>query len=176
MGLANLSVGADVPKDFNTVIEIPAHAPPIKYEVDKDSGMLMVDRFMTAAMHYPVNYGFIPHTLAEDGDPADVLVITPFPAQAGSVVRCRPIALLRMSDEAGRDSKILAVPHVKTAPQCADINELSDVPEHLLKTISHFFEHYKDLEAGKWVKVESWEGRASAEAEILESVKRYQAD
>lgn len=169
-----LSAGQAVPNDFNAIIEIPAEAGSIKYEIDKSSGLLMVDRFMPVAMHYPCNYGFVPNTLAEDGDPVDVLVMTPFPVQAGAFLRVRPIGLLRMTDEAGKDSKILALPIAKACAQFATIQSLKDIPPIMLDKIAHFFEQYKALEVGKWVKVDGWEGQEAAEQELLLGIKRHQ--
>jgi inorganic pyrophosphatase len=173
MGLSNLKVGKNIPDDFNVVIEIPSHSSPIKYEVDKDSGMVMVDRFLGTAMFYPCEYGFIPHTLSEDGDPVDVLVVTPFSLIPGSVIRCRPIGMLRMTDESGKDAKILAVPVDKLTPRYQHVKKPEDLGMELLNAIEHFFTHYKDLEKGKWVKVDGWEGIDSARQEILASVDRY---
>jgi inorganic pyrophosphatase len=136
---------------------------------------MFVDRFMSTAMHYPCNYGYIPHTLSDDGDPVDVLVITPIPLITGVVVRCRPVGMLKMEDEAGVDAKLLAVPVDKLTNLYRDIESPRDLPESILNQISHFFEHYKDLEAGKWVKVQGWVGAAEAKAEILSGVQRYQA-
>jgi len=175
MSLDRVPVGRDIPNDFNVIIEIPAHGEPIKYEVDKDSGAMFVDRFMSTAMHYPCNYGYIPHTLSEDGDPVDVLVITPIPLITGVVVRCRPVGMLKMADEAGEDAKLLAVPVDKLTNLYRDIESPRDLPESMLNQISHFFEHYKDLEAGKWVKVQGWVGAEEAKAEIMAGIKRYQA-
>jgi inorganic pyrophosphatase len=175
MSLDRVPVGRDIPNDFNVIIEIPAHGEPIKYEVDKESGAMFVDRFMSTAMHYPCNYGYIPHTLSEDGDPVDVLVITPIPLITGVVVRCRPVGMLKMADEAGEDAKLLAVPVDKLTNLYRDIESPRDLPESMLNQISHFFEHYKDLEAGKWVKVQGWVGAEEAKAEILAGVQRYQA-
>ncbi|MGE5666055.1 MAG: inorganic diphosphatase [Betaproteobacteria bacterium] len=175
MGLDKVSAGRDVPEDFNVIIEIPAHADPIKYEVDKETGALFVDRFIGTSMHYPCNYGYIPHTISDDGDPVDVLVVTPFPLQVGVVVRCRPLGVLKMDDEAGGDAKLLAVPIVKCLPRYKRWQAASDLPEEILNTIRHFFEHYKDLEAGKWVKVAGWEGPDEARREILAGVAAYQA-
>lgn len=175
MGLESVSPGKSVPDDINVVIEIPMNADPVKYEVDKDTGAIMVDRFMATAMHYPCNYGYVPQTLCEDGDPADVLVLTPFPLLPGSVVRCRPIAVLEMTDEAGGDSKILAVPVKKLSGLYDNVSGPDDVPSLLLDQITHFFEHYKDLEKGKWVKVVGWKGADAARREIVDSVKRYEA-
>jgi inorganic pyrophosphatase len=175
MNLDRVSSGRDVPNDFNVIIEIPAHGEPIKYEVDKDTGAMFVDRFMSTAMHYPCNYGYVPHTLSDDGDPVDVLVITPIPLLTGVVVRCRPVGMLKMQDEAGDDAKVLAVPVDKLTSLYRDIESPRDLPEMVLSQISHFFEHYKDLEAGKWVKVQGWVGAEEAKAEILAGVQRYQA-
>jgi inorganic pyrophosphatase len=173
MSLDRVSSGRNLPDDFNVIIEIPAHGEPIKYEVDKESGAMFVDRFMSTAMHYPCNYGYIPHTLSEDGDPVDVLVITPIPLITGVVVRCRPIGMLKMTDEAGVDAKLLAVPVDKLCGLYKGVNKPEDLQPLLLKQISHFFEHYKDLENGKWVKVEGWVGMDDARAEILAGVERY---
>jgi inorganic pyrophosphatase len=165
--------GNNVPDDFNVVIEIPMNADPIKYEIDKASGALFVDRFIGTSMHYPCNYGYIPHTLADDGDPVDVLVITPFPLQPGVVVRCRPLGMLRMEDEAGLDTKLLAVPVDKILPWYRHWKKPEDLAPERLAQIRHFFEHYKDLEAGKWVKVSGWEDADAARAEIMAGVKSY---
>jgi inorganic pyrophosphatase len=175
MSLNNVNAGRDVPNDFNVVIEIPMNGDPVKYEVDKESGAIFVDRFMGTAMHYPCNYGYIPNTVADDGDPCDVLVITPFPLIPGVVVRCRVLGVLKMTDEAGGDSKILAVPVEKLLPVYSNLQKVEDVPELTLRQIQHFFEHYKDLEKGKWVKVEGWEGPESAKQEILDGVKSYES-
>lgn len=172
MNLANLSAGNNLPEEFNVVIEIPAHSAPVKYEMDKESGAICVDRFVGTGMSYPVNYGFIPHTLSEDGDPADVLVITPFPLVHGCVVKSRAIGVLRMEDESGIDAKILAVPTKKTCQMYADIESYTQLPQLLIDQIKYFFEHYKGLEKGKWVKITGWEDAAAAKAEIIESVKR----
>jgi inorganic pyrophosphatase len=175
MSLNNVNAGRDVPNDFNVVIEIPMNADPIKYEVDKESGAIFVDRFMGTAMHYPCNYGYVPDTIADDGDPCDVLVITPFALIPGVVVRCRALGVLKMTDEAGGDSKILAVPIEKILPVYSHLQKVEDVQELTLRQIQHFFEHYKDLEKGKWVKVEGWEGPDAAKAEILAGVKNYES-
>ena len=173
MSLNNVNAGRDVPNDFNVVIEIPMNGDPVKYEVDKESGAIFVDRFMGTAMHYPCNYGYVPNTIADDGDPCDVLVITPFPLIPGVVVRCRAIGVLKMTDEAGGDSKVLAVPVEKLAQVYANIQTVQDVPELTLRQIQHFFEHYKDLEKGKWVKVEGWGGPEDAKAEIMAGIAAY---
>ncbi len=175
MNLDRVSTGRDVPNDFNVIIEIPMNADPIKYEVDKTTGALFVDRFMMTAMHYPCNYGYVPHTIAGDGDPVDVLVITPFPVAVGAVIRCRAIGVLRMQDEAGEDSKLLAVPIEKVLPSGRNLQTVEDLaPERRLQ-IEHFFSHYKDLEPGKWVKVLGWGDAAAAGQEILDGVKAYQS-
>lgn len=173
MGLNKVEAGNNIPEDINVIIEIPAHSEPIKYEVDKKTGALFVDRFLSTAMHYPCDYGYIPQTLSDDGDPVDVLVLTPIPVNRGSVIRCRPIGMLEMTDEAGGDRKILAVPIEKLTNLYVSMNKPEDVPDFLLKKISHFFGHYKDLEPGKWVKLEGWVGPKEAKKEILDSVKRF---
>ena len=175
MSLNNVNAGRDVPNDFNVVIEIPMNGDPVKYEVDKESGAIFVDRFMGTAMHYPCNYGYIPNTIADDGDPCDVLVLTPFPLLPGVVVRCRVLGVLKMTDEAGGDAKILAVPVEKLLPLYSNLQKVEDVPELTLRQIQHFFEHYKDLEKGKWVKVEGWAGPDAAKEEILNGVKAYES-
>jgi inorganic pyrophosphatase len=176
MNLEQLPAGRDLPNDFNVVIEIPARHNPVKYEVDKKSGMVAVDRFLTTCMYYPCDYGFIPHTLSEDGDPTDVLVVTPYSLYPGVSVRCRPLGLLRMTDESGKDAKILAVPVSKLTPIYNHIQTAQDLGEELLKSIEHFFQHYKDLEQGKWVKVDGWEGIDAARTEIMNSVERYEVE
>jgi inorganic pyrophosphatase len=173
MGLDLVATGKDVPNDINVVIEIPMNSEPVKYEVDKESGAIFVDRVLTTPMRYPCNYGYIPHTLSGDGDPADVLVVMPLPVIPGAVIRCRPVGMLCMTDEAGEDTKLVAVPISKVFTGHANVHELSDLPELTLERIAHFFEHYKDLEKGKWVKVEGWRGAAHARNEILAAVERY---
>ena len=175
MSLNRVTAGKDVPNDINVIIEIPAHADPIKFEVDKETGALFVDRFVQTAMHYPCNYGYIPQTLSDDGDPADVLVLSPFALIPGVVVRCRPIGMLKMTDEAGGDTKLLAVPIDKLTPLYRNIETPRDLPSVTIEQITHFFGHYKDLEPGKWVRIEGWVGPEEAKAEILLSVKRFEA-
>ncbi len=175
MGLMEINSGRDVPNEINVVIEIPMHGEPVKYEVDKKTGALFVDRFMTTAMYYPTNYGYIPNTLSEDGDPVDVLVITPVPLISGAVVSCRVVGLLKMTDEAGIDAKLLAVPTNNLSKMYQSIETYQDLPQPLLLSIEHFFKHYKDLEEGKWVKIDGWEGPDAARKEILSSVTRFQA-
>jgi inorganic pyrophosphatase len=174
MSLNKVSAGRDVPNDFNVIIEIPMNADPIKYEVDKDSGAIFVDRFMGTAMHYPCNYGYVPETLSDDGDPVDVLVITPFPLIPGVVVRCRPLGVLKMTDESGEDAKVLAVPVDKVLSIYSHWQKPEDLNELRLRQIQHFFEHYKDLEKGKWVKIDGWYGTEEAKQEILNGVAAYQ--
>nr|WP_315259279.1 inorganic diphosphatase [uncultured Duganella sp.] len=176
MSLNKVPSGKDVPNDFNVIIEIPMNADPIKYEVDKESGAIFVDRFMGTAMHYPCNYGYVPNTLSADGDPVDVLVITPFPLIPGVVVRCRPIGVLKMTDEAGEDAKVLAVPVDKVLSIYSHWQKPEDLNELRLRQIQHFFEHYKDLEKGKWVKIEGWHGPEAAKEEILAGVANYQKE
>ena len=176
MSLDNVTPGPKCPEEFNVIIEIPMNADPVKYEVDKATGAIFVDRFMSTAMHYPCNYGYINNTIAGDGDPVDVLVVTPFGLPPGVVVRCRPLGMLAMEDEGGQDAKLLAVPVDKLTPLYKDAKTFEDIPQILRDQIAHFFEHYKDLEKGKWVKVKGWEGIEAAKTEILEGVARYQAE
>jgi inorganic pyrophosphatase len=173
MGILDLTAGANAPEEFNVVIEIPMHAQPVKYEMDKDTGCLTVDRLMLTAMFYPANYGYIPATLSQDGDPCDVLVVTPVPLIAGSVVRCRALGMLKMSDEAGVDMKILAVPLPKIAPMYAEMTEHTQLPATLLAAIEHFFSHYKDLEKGKWVKIEGYADSAAAKQDIVAGIEKF---
>jgi inorganic pyrophosphatase len=173
MNLDRVPSGRDVPNDINVIIEIPMNGDPIKYELDKETGAMFVDRFMSTAMHYPCNYGYIPHTLSPDGDPVDVLVITPLPLISGVVVRCRPIGMLKMTDEAGADAKLLAVPVDKLCNLYRSIDSPRDLPELVLAQIEHFFRHYKDLEPGKWVRIDGWVGAEEAKAEVLSGVRAY---
>jgi inorganic pyrophosphatase len=175
MNLDRVTSGRDVPNDFNVVIEIPMNGDPIKYELDKETGALFVDRFMSTAMHYPCNYGYIPHTLSGDGDPVDVLVVTPYPLIPGVVVRCRPLGMLKMTDEAGDDEKLLAVPIDKLISIYRNVQTPRDLPELVQNQIAHFFAHYKDLEKGKWVKIEGWVGPEEAKKAIVDGVKRFKA-
>lgn len=173
MGLMRVDSGRDVPNEINVIIEIPMHGEPVKYEVDKESGALFVDRFMTTSMFYPTNYGYIPNTLSEDGDPVDVLVITPIPLLSGSVIKCRVIGMLKMTDESGVDAKLLAVPINKLSKIYQDVKTHEDLPKHLLLSLEHFFQHYKDLEEGKWVKLDGWVGPDAAQHEIMSSIERF---
>ena len=174
MPFDQIPAGKAVPTDINVIIEISSCSEPTKYEVDKETGMLCVDRFIATSMIYPTNYGYVPSTLSGDGDPADVLVITPNPVQPGSLIRCRPVAMLSMEDESGEDNKVLALPIAKVCAEYAHMQTLADINPQLLARIKHFFEHYKDLEQGKWVKVKDWQDKAAAEKEIIDSVARYQ--
>ncbi|MFP8965689.1 inorganic diphosphatase [Pokkaliibacter sp. CJK22405] len=175
MSYANVPAGKDLPNDIYVIIEIPANSSPVKYEIDKDADALFVDRFMAAPMFYPANYGYINNTLADDGDPLDVLVVTPYPVVPGSVIRCRAIGILNMSDEAGQDAKLVAVPHDKLTPIYKDVQDINDLPELQRQQIQHFFENYKTLDKGKWVKVDGWADAAAARAAIEQSVKNYEA-
>jgi inorganic pyrophosphatase len=172
MDLSKLSAGKNPPEQINVVIEISQGGPPIKYEVDKDSGALMVDRFMSTAMFYPANYGFVPNTLSGDGDPVDVLVVTHVPITPGAVVPSRPIGVLLMKDESGEDEKIIAVPTEKISPFMAHIKSCDDLAPILVQQIEHFFKHYKDLEKGKWVEITRWGDAAEAQKLIKEGLAR----
>jgi inorganic pyrophosphatase len=174
MALNNVPAGMALPNDFNVVIEIPMNAAPVKYEVDKASGAIFVDRFMSTAMQYPCNYGYIPHTISPDGDPVDVLVVAQFPLPPGVVVRCRPIGMLDMEDEAGGDAKLLAVPVDKLTRMYRSVVSHRDLPQIILDQISHFFAHYKDLEPGKFVRIKGWLDTEEAKKEIMEGVQRYE--
>ena len=174
MSLQDVTPGNNVPEMFNVIIEIPMNADPVKYEVDKATGAIFVDRFMSTSMHYPTNYGYVPKTISGDGDPVDVLVITPVPLIPGVVVTCRPLGILKMEDEAGMDGKVLAVPIDKVLAIYTQWQKPEDLNPLRLKTIAHFFEHYKDLEPGKWVKILGWEGPEAAKQEVLEGIANYQ--
>ena len=176
MALMNVTAGKNAPEEFNVIIEIPAHSEPVKYEVDKETGALFVDRFMTTAMHYPCNYGYVPQTISDDGDPVDVLVVTPFAVAPGAVVRCRTLGMLMMEDEAGGDAKLLAVPVDKILGMYSHWKKIEDVNPQRLATIQHFFEHYKDLVKGKWVKVKGWAGPEEAKQEITQGMARYKKE
>jgi inorganic pyrophosphatase len=173
MSLSKVTPGKNAPDTFNVIIEIPMNADPVKYEVDKESGAIFVDRFMSTSMHYPTNYGYVPQTISGDGDPVDVLVITPVPLIPGVVVTCRPIGILKMTDEAGEDGKVLAVPTDKILSIYTQWQKPEDLNPLRLKTIAHFFEHYKDLEVGKWVKINGWEGPEAAKKEITDGMDNY---
>ena len=175
MDLQLVPAGKDPPKDIYVVVEIPLGGVPVKYELDKRSGALFVDRFLHTAMFYPGNYGFIPHTLSEDGDPCDALVISQVPVVPGAVIRCRPVGALMMEDEAGKDEKILAVPVDALHPFYAGIRSYRDLPPIVCEQTAHFFQHYKDLEKGKWVSSVRWLDAAAAEELIVDAIKRAKA-
>lgn len=175
MGLDHVSTGNNPPEEINVIIEIPKDSEPVKYEVDKESGAIFVDRILSTPMRYPCNYGYVPHTLCGDGDPADVLVVLPLSLIPGSVIRCRPVGVLRMTDEAGGDEKILAVPITKVFSGYAHISDIGQVSSHWLERIGHFFEHYKDLEKDKWVKLEGWGGVDEARQILRDAMQRYES-
>jgi inorganic pyrophosphatase len=172
MRIEAISVGRDPPRDVNVVIEVPVGGEPIKYEMDKEAGTLVVDRFLYTSMRYPGNYGFIPHTLSEDGDPLDVLVCNQRGIVPGAVLAVRPVGVLLMQDEAGGDEKIIAVPVPRLSRRYENVHDYTDLPEITRQQIQHFFEHYKDLEKGKWVKVVGWGDRAEAERQIVAAIDR----
>jgi inorganic pyrophosphatase len=175
MDLSQIPAGRNPPEDINVVVEIPQGGEPVKYELDKKSGAVFVDRFLHTAMFYPGNYGFVPHSLAEDGDPLDVLIVGPVSVVPGAVVRCRPVGALLMEDEAGPDEKIIAVPVDALHPFYTNVRSYEDLPSILCEQIAHFFTHYKDLEKGKWVKVAQWIGPAEAATCIMASIERARA-
>jgi len=172
MRLDAIAIGKDPPEDFNVIIEVAIGGEPIKYEMDKAAGTLVVDRFLYTPMRYPGNYGFVPHTLSEDGDPIDVLVANTRPIVPGAIVNVRPVGVLRMADEHGEDEKIIAVPSPTLTQRYVNMHNYTDLPSITLEQIPHFFAHYKDLEPGKWVKVQGWGDAAAAKALIMEAVKR----
>lgn len=167
MNINKIAIGENAPHDVNVIIEVPMGADPIKYEIDKDSGAIIVDRFLHTAMHYPCNYGFVPHTLSDDGDPIDMLVVGRRPLLPGCVIAVRPVGVLRMEDDGGMDEKILSVPQNRLHPFYEDVKNYTDLPQILLDQIKHFFEHYKDLEKDKWVNVHGWSD-ASHALELIE--------
>lgn len=172
MDLSKIPTGVNPPKDVNVVIEVPLGGDPIKYEIDKPSGAMFVDRFLYTAMRYPCNYGFVPATLSLDGDPVDVMVVGSRPLVPGAVVGVRPVGILLMEDEKGVDEKILAVPSKRLTGYYDDIADYTDLPNILIDRISHFFQHYKDLEPEKWVKLVGWRGLEEAEEAIMDGVNR----
>ena len=176
MSLKEIKNGFNASQEFNVIIEIPMCSQPVKYEVDKETGALFVDRFMATAMFYPTNYGYIPQTLSEDGDPVDVLVVTPVPLISGSVIRCRTVGMLKMTDESGVDAKLLAVPVSKLSKMYQNVKTYTDLPELLLQSLEHFFRHYKELEEGKWVKVDGWVGIDAAYNEIEQGIARHNSE
>ncbi|KWV44277.1 MULTISPECIES: inorganic diphosphatase [Rhizobium] len=172
MRIDAISIGKNPPEDVNVIVEVPVGGHPIKYEMDKEAGTLVVDRFLYTPMTYPGNYGFVPHTLSEDGDPIDVLIASTRPLVPGCVINVRPIGVLKMEDNSGKDEKIIAVPSPKLTLRYEKVNDYTDLPEITLKQIEHFFEHYKDLEPGKWVKIFGWGDSKEAGALILEAIER----
>lgn len=176
MGFENLMPGESIPDNINVIIEIASNSSPVKYEVDKRNGLVSVDRFLSAPMFYPCEYGFIPHTLSEDGDPLDVLVVSPYSLLPGSVIKCRPIGMLNMTDEAGKDTKILAVPIDKLTTRYQQMQSPMDLGNTFLQSVEHFFRHYKDLEPGKWAEIAGWDNQEQAKEEILRGVNRYQSE
>ncbi|WP_333824281.1 inorganic diphosphatase [Pinisolibacter sp.] len=176
MRIDAISIGKNPPEDINVIIEVPIGGEPIKYELDKASGTLVVDRFLYTSMRYPGNYGFVPHTLSDDGDPIDVVVINTRAIVPGAIINCRPIGVLHMQDEAGHDEKIVAVPSHKLTKRYDSVTNYSDLPQITIDQIQHFFEHYKDLEPGKWVKVVNWGDAADAKQFIVDAIARYEAD
>jgi inorganic pyrophosphatase len=172
MRIDAISIGKNPPHDVNVIVECPVGGQPIKYEMDKEAGTLVVDRFLYTPMSYPGNYGFVPHTLSEDGDPIDVLIANTRPLVPGCVINVRPIGVLVMEDNAGKDEKVIAVPSPKLTQRYENVHEFSDLPEITLKQIQHFFEHYKDLEPGKWVKIGEWMSAQDARRMITEAIDR----
>jgi inorganic pyrophosphatase len=173
MDIQKIAIGKNPPHEVNVIIEVPVGSDPVKYELDKDSGALFVDRFLHTAMHYPCNYGFIPHTLSDDGDPIDALVITRRPITPGAVIAVRPIGVLLMEDESGGDEKLLAVPASRLHPFYDDVQSYEQLPQILLDQISHFFAHYKDLEPNKWVKIVGWRNADAAKAAVESAIALY---
>ncbi len=173
MDISKIAVGTKPPQDINVIIEVPAGGEPVKYEMDKESGALFVDRIIHTAMRYPANYGFIPHTLGDDSDPIDALVVSGVPLMPGCVVRARPVGVLMMEDDKGGDEKLLCVPLDKLHPYYQGISSYTDLPNIVTEQVQHFFAHYKDLEPGKWAKVKGWEGVETAERLIMEAIERY---
>ncbi|MBB4103936.1 inorganic diphosphatase [Allorhizobium borbori] len=175
MRIDAIEIGKNPPEDVNVIIEVPVGGQPIKYEMDKEAGALVVDRFLYTPMTYPGNYGFVPHTLSEDGDPVDVLICNTRPLVPGCVIKCRPIGVMVMEDDGGKDEKILAVPVPKLTRRYDHVHNYTDLPDITLKQIEHFFEHYKDLEPGKWVKIAGWQGVDVAKKLIVEAIERAKA-
>jgi len=172
MDIRSISAGRNPPKDLHAVIEIPLGGVPVKYELDKESGALFVDRFLHTAMFYPGNYGFIPQSRSDDGDPCDVMVVSQVPVVPGAVIRCRPVGALVMEDEAGGDEKILAVPVDSLHPFYNGVQSYRDLPQIMCEQIAHFFQHYKDLEKGKWVTIVKWLDAEGAEQLVIEGIER----
>jgi inorganic pyrophosphatase len=176
MRIEAIAIGNNPPEDVNVIVEVPIGGHPIKYEMDKKSGALVVDRFLYTPMSYPGNYGFVPHTLSDDGDPIDVLICNTRPLVPGSIINVRPIGVLVMEDNAGQDEKIIAVPSPHLTQRYKDVYNYEDLPEITLQQIAHFFEHYKDLEPGKWVKIGDWRDASEARRLIVEAIARAAAE
>lgn len=174
MRIDAITIGKNPPEDVNVIVEVPLGGQPIKYELDKEAGTLVVDRFLYTAMSYPGNYGFVPHTLSDDGDPIDVLVINTRELAAGCVINVRPVGVLIMEDNAGQDEKILAVPSHHLTRRYDHVLEYTDLPDITIQQVKHFFEHYKDLEPGKWVRIGGWYGADDAKKMIVDSIEREQ--
>ncbi|MGV0818275.1 inorganic diphosphatase [Martelella sp. AMO21009] len=172
MRIEAIAIGKNPPDDINVIVEVPLGGQPIKYEMDKDAGVLVVDRFLYTPMMYPGNYGFVPHTLSDDGDPIDVLICNHRPLMPGCVINVRPIGVMMMEDNSGKDEKIIAVPSRELSARFDKVENFTDIPEIQLKQIEHFFEHYKDLEPGKWVKIFGWHDAAEAKKLIVEAIER----
>lgn len=172
MRIDAIAIGKNPPDDVNVIVEVPVGGQPIKYELDKESGVLVVDRFLYTPMFYPGNYGFVPHTLSDDGDPIDVLICNTRPLVPGCLINVRPVGVLIMEDNAGQDEKIIAVPSTELTRRYEHIHEYADIPEITRQQIEHFFEHYKDLEPGKWVKIGNWHGAADAKQLIVAAIER----
>lgn len=171
MQISAIPIGSNPPEDINVIVEVPVGGEPIKYELDKESGTMFVDRILYTAMRYPGNYGFVPHTLSDDGDPLDVLIANQRPLIPGSVINCRPVGVLHMTDEAGSDEKLIAVPSPKVSAMYEKVHTLDDLPRILVSQIAHFFEHYKDLEGDKWVKIDRWGDAKDAQSVILKAIE-----
>lgn len=175
MRIDAIKVGENPPEDINVIVEVPYGGEPVKYEMDKDAGTMVVDRILYTSMRYPGNYGFVPHTLSDDGDPVDVLIANKRPLIPGSVINCRPIGILHMTDEAGGDEKLVAVPAPHVSAMYKDVHTLDDLPKLLVDQISHFFERYKDLEANKWVKIDRWGDADEAKSSIIKAIEAAKA-
>lgn len=175
MRIDAIKIGDNPPHDINVIVEVPYGGEPVKYEMDKDAGTMMVDRILYTSMRYPGNYGFVPHTMSDDGDPIDVLIANKRALIPGSVINCRPIGVLQMTDEAGGDEKLVAIPSPHVSAMFKDIHELDDLPKLLVDQIAHFFERYKDLEDGKWVKIERWGDAAEARENIQKAIEAVKA-
>ena len=175
MRIDAIAIGINPPEDINVIIEVPVGGEPVKYEMDKEAGTMFVDRFLYTPMRYPGNYGFVPHTLSDDGDPIDVLVPNERPIIPGAVMNCRPIGVLMMEDESGLDEKLVAVPSAHLTRRYDGVHSYDNMPEVTLKQIEHFFSRYKDLEPNKWVKIKGWENAAHARRLIMESIARAKA-